>query len=345
MTQTKLLFARTALQRIALVALVAGLTTCAAAQTMPATTPAASTAAVPTQTPPMNGIAHIAIRVQSIADSLAFYNKLGYQQAFAWTRGDVTTQSFLKLNDTQYIELYPAGPSGPPRTAPPASAQAATPGTAQAPAPSTAPTTARPPTPSTSAFMHLCFEGADLHALHDFYVAEGLTPSPVNTAAAGNLLFTLRGPQQATSPQNIEYTQYMPGSKHTLDFGQHLSPDRVADKMTVVVLAMQDPAGARDLYLAKLGFTASKSNPILLNLPGKSGEQVEIVPVDTLGANGSIVLTTPNLDKSAAQLTRQQVAFKRASSSTTDASGKTRNQEMITVTDPDGNILRIVQAN
>ena len=339
MTQTKLLFARTTLQRIALVTLAAGLTTCAMAQTMPAATPV--TAAAPTQTPPFNGTAHIAIRVQSIADSLAFYNKLGYQQAFAWTRGDVTTQSFLKLNDTQYIELYPAGPSGPPRTAAPTSAQAPAPGTAPAPAQPPA----RPPTPSTSAFMHLCFEGADLHALHDFYVAEGLTPSPVNTAAAGNLLFTLRGPQQATSPQNIEYTQYMPGSKHTLDFGQHLSPDRVADKMTVVVLAMQDPAAARDYYLTKLGFTASKSNPMLLTLPGKSGQMVEIVPVAELGANGSIVLTTANLDKSAAQLTRQQVAFKRASSSTTDANGRTRSEEMLTVTDPDGNILRIVQAN
>ena len=88
MTQPKLEFARTALQRIALVALAAGLTSCAVAQTMPATAPvAASTGVAPTQTPPMNGIAHIAIRVQSIADSLAFYNKLGYQQAFAWTRG------------------------------------------------------------------------------------------------------------------------------------------------------------------------------------------------------------------------------------------------------------------
>jgi catechol 2,3-dioxygenase-like lactoylglutathione lyase family enzyme len=301
---------------------------------MPAAT---TTAAAPTQTPPFNGTAHIAIRVQSIADSLAFYNKLGYQQAFAWTRGDVTTQSFLKLNDTQYIELYPAGPTGPPRTPAPDAAQAA--------APATAPTPARPPTPSTSSFTHLCFEGADLHALHDFYVAEGLTPSPVNTAAAGNLLFTMKGPQQATSAQNIEYTQYMPGSKHTLDIGQHLSPDRVADKMTVVVLAMQDPAAARDYYLTKLGFTASKSNPMLLTLPGKSGQMVEIVPVAELGTNGSIVLTTPNLDKSAAQLTRQQVAFKRASSSTTDANGRTRNQETITVTDPDGNILRIVQGN
>ena len=56
----------------------------------------------------------------------------------------------------------------------------------------------------------------------------------METAGAGNLLFTLRGPQQPTFAQNIEYTQYMPTSRHTLDIGQHLSPDRVADKMTVV---------------------------------------------------------------------------------------------------------------
>jgi hypothetical protein len=59
----------------------------------------------------------------------------------------------------------------------------------------------------------------------------------------------------------------------------------------------------------------------------------------------SIVMTTPDLAKAAAQLTRQQVAFKQATSTTTDATGKTRSEEMISVTDPDGNILRIVAAH
>jgi catechol 2,3-dioxygenase-like lactoylglutathione lyase family enzyme len=274
----------------------------------------------PAVTPPFNGIAHIAIRVQSIADSLAFYNKLGFQQAFAMTgRDGSVSQSFLKLNDKQFIELYPAGPPNPSR--PQSAAQ------------------------STSSFLHLCLEAADINATHDFYVAEGLTPRAVETAGAGNLLFTIKGPQQPTFAQNIEYTQYMPTSRHTLDIGQHLSPDRVADKMTVVTLAMQDPAAARDFYLTKLGFTASKTNPMLLNLPGSSGQMVEIVPADPLGAKSSIVLTTPSLDKAAAQLTRQQVAFKRATSTTTDANGKTRSEEILTVTDPDGNILRIVAAH
>jgi hypothetical protein len=137
----------------------------------------------------------------------------------------------------------------------------------------------------------------------------------------------------------------MPTSRHTLDIGQHLSPDRVADKMTVVVLAMQDPAAARDFYLTKLGFTATKSNPMLLNLPGTSGQMVEIVPADPLGTKSSIVLTTPDLAKTAALLKLQQIAFKQSTSSTTDANGKARSEEMITITDPDGNILRIVAAH
>jgi catechol 2,3-dioxygenase-like lactoylglutathione lyase family enzyme len=292
---------RTTLRGIALLALAASLSTLAPAQSerMPPETAVA---------PPMNGIAHIAIRVKDIAASVAFYHKLGFDQAFANLAKDGTTvtQSFIKLNDRQYIELYPVTPQ----------------------------------TPNVE-FLHLCFEGADLNAIHDYYVAEGLTPIAVRTAGAGNLLFTMKGPQQFADPQNIEYTQYMPGSKHTLDFGQHLGPDRVGDKMTVVALAMQDPATARAYYLAKLGFTPSTANPARLGLPGTSGESVEVVPVDALGSRSSIVLTSTDLDKAAAQLTRQQVEFKRASASATDTQGKTHTIDMISVTDPDGNIMRI----
>jgi catechol 2,3-dioxygenase-like lactoylglutathione lyase family enzyme len=256
----------------------------------------------------MNGIAHIAIRVKDIAASVAFYHKLGFDQAFANLAKDGTTvtQSFLKIDDRQYIELYPLTPRD-----------------------------------TQAGFLHLCFEGADLNALHDFYVSEGLTPISVRTAGAGNLLFTMKGPQQFADPQNIEYTQYMPGSRHTLDFGQHLGPDRVAEKMAVVVLAMQDPAAARDFYLTRLGFAAVPGSATRLALPGTSGQQVEIVPVSEVGPRSSIVLDSASLDKAAAQLTRQQVAFQRASAARTSADGKSRTIEMISITDPDGNIVRL----
>jgi catechol 2,3-dioxygenase-like lactoylglutathione lyase family enzyme len=311
----------TSFRNVALLAFAASLSAFAPAQAAPAAAPAQSTAqsgmktmppetAAPAALPPMNGIAHIAIRVKDIAASVAFYHKLGFDQAFANTSPDGTvTQSFIKLNDRQYIELYPVTPRD-----------------------------------AQVGFLHLCFEGADLNALHDYYVAEGLTPISVRTAGAGNLLFTMKGPQQPTFAQNIEYTQYMPGSKHTLEFGKLNGPDRVGDTMAVVVLAMVDPTAATEFYITKLGFTPSRTNPALLDLPGTSGESVEIISGSMLGPLSSIVLTSPDLNKSAAQLTRQQVEFKRASTSATDGKGKTRTLDMISVTDPDGNVLRIQSA-
>jgi catechol 2,3-dioxygenase-like lactoylglutathione lyase family enzyme len=280
---------------------------------LPALAPAqTSNSAAQPGSPPMNGIAHIAVRVKDIATSVAFYRKLGFDQAFANLAKDGTTvtQSFIKLNDRQFIELYPV--------------------------------TTRDP---QIGFLHLCFEGADLNALHDFYVSEGLTPIAVRTAGAGNLLFTMKGPQQFADPQNIEYTQYMPGSKHTLDVGQHLGPDRVGEKMIVVALAMQDPAAARDFYLHKLGFAPVPGSKDRLSLPGNSGEEVEIVPVSELGPRSSIVLESANLEKAAGQLQRQQVEFNRATATSTGPEGKPHKIDMISVTDPDGNIIRLQSAH
>lgn len=295
---------------LAAVILVAGVSSAVWAQPS-AAAPAdyASSATAPKTIPPLKGIAHIAIRVKDLPASVEFYRKLGFEQPFAMNRGDVITQSFIKINDRQYIELYPV--------------------------------TERD---TQTGFLHLCFEGGDLNPIHDYYVAEGLTPIAVRKAGAGNMLFTLKGPQQYSEPQNIEYTEYMPGSRHSNDFGQHLGPDRVGDKMTVVALAMQDPAAARAFYIDRLGFTPSKRNADRLDLPGgESGEQVEIVSVSELGPRSSIVLTTPDLNKAEAQLKRQQVPYKRASASA-GAQGKTTTVEMIAVTDPDGNIIRIQQA-
>ena len=54
-----------------------------------------------------SGIAHVAFRVASLEASRAFYNKLGFEQFFEMKQGDRTTEAFLKINDHQFIELYP----------------------------------------------------------------------------------------------------------------------------------------------------------------------------------------------------------------------------------------------
>jgi len=305
---------RTMSRNLLSLAIAASIASFAVAQTPAPAAPAPAAvmpATIPTQTPPFNGIAHIAIRVKDIATSVAFYNKLGFQQAFANTAADGTvTQAFIKINDKQFIELYPV--------------------------------TAHDP---DAGFLHLCFEGADLNALHDFYVAEGLAPIAVRKAGAGNLLFTLKGPEQPAFPQNIEYTQYMPDSRHSKDAGLHLGPDRVADKMVRVDLAMQDFSDALNFYITKLRFPASKYNampdPMLLNLPGGSGQQIRIDRADQLGTKSSIVLTTPSPDRSAALLTQQKVDFKRIPIKFVN---KPSIDGPISIIDPDGNIILVTAA-
>src|SRR5881275_3223237 len=87
-------------------------------------------------TPPFNGIAHVAIRVHDLAASIAFYQKLGFEQAFDLRKNNVPYESFIKVNDNQFIELYPVTPKDP-----------------------------------TPGFLHLCFEGVDLNAIYDDYVS------------------------------------------------------------------------------------------------------------------------------------------------------------------------------
>ena len=188
-------------------------------------TPLAAQTQKAPQSPPIHGLAHIAIRVNDIAASRAFYEKLGFQQAFDMEKNGTVTQSFIKVNDRQFIELYPKTDAAP-----------------------------------TIGFLHLCFDGEDLAALHDFDVAQGLPPTAVRKAGAGNLLFTLRGPED----QNIEYTQYMPGSLHFEDRGKHLGTEatpRIADNFYAVVLGFKDVPAASAFYTTKLAFPSVPGTP------------------------------------------------------------------------------------
>ncbi len=242
------------------------------------------------RTPPLNGIAHVAIRVHDLAASVAFYEKLGFEQAFDLRKNDVPYESFIKVNDTQFIELYPVTEHDP-----------------------------------AVGFLHLCFEGADLQAINDDYASHGLTPKPVRKAGAGNLLFTMAGPTQPSGPQNIEYTQYMPGSLHSEDQGKHLGSDRVAEKIIAVALAMDDPTSARDFYINQLHFKPIAKDPMDLHMPGESGQEVEIVPA-TIGTAARITMQSENLSKAARHLHKEDIKA-------------VKNGATLTITDPDGNVL------
>ena len=251
-------------------------------------------AQAPPQPPQLAGIAHAAIRVADLNKSREFYVKLGFQEAFAMTQNGTTTQSFLKINDRQFIELYPQ----------------------------------RKPTQAIG-FMHLCFESGDINALNSYYAASGLSPIPVRRAAAGNLLFTMEGPEK----QNIEYTQYMPGSKHSNDKGLHLDANRISEEMVALGIEMQDPVAARIFYTEKMEFapgTGYQKGQIWLKLPGSSKQQVEIIQ-HASGTAFEYYFSVASLRRTAAQLKTLQIPFEKRGA-------------MLSIHDPDGNRILFVKA-
>jgi catechol 2,3-dioxygenase-like lactoylglutathione lyase family enzyme len=272
-----------------------------------------SAGAQPASTSPsatLSGIAHVAIRVGDLERSRAFYRKLGYEEAFAMDAGGSPTEAFFKIDDRQFIELYPRRRPG-----------------------------------QAVGFMHVCFEAPDLTALHQDYVDHGLTPTPAKQAGAGNLLFTLQGPDEPGQPaelrpqasQNIEYTQYMPGSRHMLDRGAHLGTSRIANRMVGAAIPVSDSAAAATFYVAKLSFHRA-AQPLergipAVALPGDPNSFIEFLAARETAANGSlkalpfrILFAVPDLKATRNRL--EALGFRAG-----------LHHRAITVEDPDGNQL------
>jgi len=236
----------------------------------------------------ITGIAHIAYRAADLDKEIAFFQKLGFEQAFANTSPDgKVTEAFIKVNDRQYIEVYPPG------------------------APS-----------EQMGWMHVCYESGDLNALYATLNAHGLKPSEVRKAGAGNLLSVIRDPENRVT----EFTQYMPGSRHTLDQGKHLGDHRVSDAMSGFELPVPDLESARKFYTGGLGFEAREGrNGLRFTAPGAPEMRIQIEAAGT--------------DSKPATVFR--VADIAAATKQLQAAGLnvTQDRNRINVTDPDGNIF------
>jgi catechol 2,3-dioxygenase-like lactoylglutathione lyase family enzyme len=230
------------------------------------------------------GIAHIAFRVSDLDREIAFLGKLGYEESFAITNAGKTMEVFVKINDRQFIELYP-------RTDP------------QQPL----------------GWMHVCFEAGDLNALIKYYDSIGLKAAPVRKAAAGNLISNTNDPEGRVT----EFTQYMPGSRHTLDRGQHLGANRVSTELMGFDLPVREGAAEKEFY-SDLGFeTQAVNGNVRLTAPGTPGMVLELRSTHP-GAEPEFLFPVPDARKAADVLKNSGAKF--------DRDGK-----LIFVRDPDGN--------
>lgn len=243
------------------------------------------------QTSQISGIAHIAYRVSDLDKEVAFLQKLGYEESFGFTNAQgETSEVFIKVNDRQFIEVYPqTNPSQP------------------------------------LGWMHVCYESDDLNALVAALTAHGLKPDAVRKAGAGNLISALKDPEDRTT----EFTQYMPGSKHTLDRGQHLGSRRISDQLIGFELPVPDLEAARKFYTA-MGFEAmnGRAGGLRLRLSSVSDLRVQIRTAGA-GANPETDFRVSDTAAAAKQLQEAGITAK-------------QERNRLLVTDPDGNVFSFV---
>jgi len=237
------------------------------------------------------GIAHIAFRVSNLDQELAFLGKLGYQESFAMNNGNAIAEVFVKVNDRQFIELYPqTDPSQP------------------------------------LGWMHVCYEVGDLNVLHDFYVSMGLKLQPVRKAGAGNLITAVNDPEGRVT----EFTQYIAGSKHMLDTGQHLGANRVSTKLMGFDLPVRDGAAEKEFY-TDLGFEPQDAgSSVRFIAPGAPDMHISLRPAQP-GAPPEFLFPVPDARRAASQLKDAGV-------------NPTRNDKLVFVHDPDGNMFIFLES-
>lgn len=249
-----------------------------------------SSAQAPQPPGQITGIAHIAYRVSNLDRELGFLKKLGFEESFRFDANGKTSEVFVKINDNQFFEVYP-------QTSP----------------------------SQQLGWMHVCYEVGDLDAFVPVLTSHGLKPAAVKKAGAGNLITALSDPDGRVT----EFTQYMTGSKHTLDRGQHLGPNRVSTQLLGFELPVTDVKAAHTFYNA-MGFDVEQTdNGLRLSLMGNQDLRIEL-PQYRAGLKVQALFPVADARKAASQI--------QAAGISANLRGK-----LVFVQDPDGNSLVLLE--
>ena len=169
------------------------------------------------QRPKILGLAHIAVFAHDFDKSRRFYGEfLGYDEVFPLKNPDGSTfMTFFKINDRQFIELFPEK------------------------------------TPGSDRLSHYSFETDNIEALRLYLASKNIkVPAQVKPGRIGNLAFNITDPAGHT----LEMVQYVPTGRIPQAFGQPLSSNRISTHITHVGLIVSDLDPEYRFYTEVLGF-------------------------------------------------------------------------------------------
>jgi lactoylglutathione lyase len=178
---------------------------------------ALSSLAAPPSRPRITAVAHVALYVHDLDKSREFYKGLlGYQEPFSRTNDDGSiVLTFIKLNDRQYVELFPEKEAGGDR------------------------------------LNHISVETDDAAGMRTFLESRGVkVPDTVGKGRIGNLNFNIIDPDG----HQVEIVQYLPDSWTMREQGKSMTDGRVSTRLRHVGIIVTNLNAAVKFYRDVLGF-------------------------------------------------------------------------------------------
>jgi lactoylglutathione lyase len=245
----------------------------------------ASLSLLPAQTAPKRpkilGVAHIALFVHDIEKSRQYYRDLlGYEEVFLLNMADgKLSLTFVKINDRQYIELFPEKEA------------------------------------NTDRLNHISIEVDDAEAMRAYLGSKGIkVPDKVGKGRIGNSNFNVKDPDGHT----LEIVQYEPGGWTIRDKGKALNGPRLSNRMMHLGILVGKLEPAMQFYRDILGFeeiwrggrTEKRLDWVNMKVPD-GDDYIEFMLYDELpgatsrGSQHHICLEVPDIEKTLSSLEKR----------------------------------------
>jgi catechol 2,3-dioxygenase-like lactoylglutathione lyase family enzyme len=191
--------------------------------------------------PPILGVAHIAVYAKNFEKSRAFYRDfLGFEEPYSLKNSDGSmSMTFFKVNDRQYIELFPERE------------------------------------PGSDRLNHISIQTGNAEAMRVYLASKGVkVPDKVPKGRIGNSNFNIKDPEGHT----VEIVQYAPDGWTAKAYGKHMPKTRISNRIFHVGIIVTNPEPEIKFYEDVLGFReiwrGSKSGTILswINLKVPDGD-------------------------------------------------------------------------
>jgi lactoylglutathione lyase len=267
--------------------------------------------------PRIMGLAHIALRVGHIEKSRAFYKDfLGLDEPFSLNNSDGSLAlTFIKINDEQYIELFPGLD------------------------------------PAADRLHHIAFQTDHAERMRAYLAARGVkVPERVPKGRIGNLNFNIQDPDGHT----VEIVEYTPDGWSMREKGKFMSSRRISSHMLHAGILVNDLAAAMHFYGDILGFReiwrGSSDGKTLswvnMRVPD-GGDYVEFMlyrelpAPDRRGVYHHLCLQTP--DVSAALASLESRPYRKTYSRQLEPRTGTNRRRQLNLFDPDGTRAELME--